>query len=110
VEAKISQTTINNWTSRGDILRLLIRHLVEGHHNLLTKLTCCQGVWATLTGMESDLLQRSWKNGESKATIASKTTLSISEIENSLRIAKRKIADALFLMIKQELHNLRHDF
>jgi len=109
VAVAISQATINNWTSRGDILRLLIRRLVERHHDLLGKLTGAQSVWAALTEIEKDLLQQSWKYGESEETIASKAELALSEIENSLRTAKRKVADALFLMIKQELHNLRHD-
>lgn len=106
---RIAQTTINNWVSRGDILKLLIRHLVEQHRHLLGKLTDLCTVEASLTALEREILRRNWELNEDETAIAHETELPVTQVKETLRDAKRKVVEELFATIKKELHDFRHE-
>ncbi|MCI0486695.1 MAG: RNA polymerase sigma factor [Blastocatellia bacterium] len=108
VSADISQFTINNWLSRGDVLKLLIRHLIEKHNELIGKLADLDNVSASLDELEKNLLKEFWGLKKSEKLIAQENDLRLSDIEKTLQRAKQKVADALFKIIKKQLHDLRH--
>lgn len=104
--AQISQTTINNWTARGDILRLLIRHLVDEHPEAISRVMQLSIV-GLLDSDECEALRAHWGLGRSSGDIAENQNLLPSGMEGALTTAKRKLAAALFARIKSDLHDLR---
>lgn len=108
IRAKVNQASINNWIARGDVLRTLVRHLVERHRETLLKLACPDLVCHNLAVREREVLHSHWVLGKTPGTIAESTGLTLLEVEQALQGARRKIAEGLFRMIKNELHKSRY--
>jgi len=107
IPAQIDQTTVNNWISRGDILKLLVQHLVDQHRDLLHKLAHAETRCTTLSAEESRILHLSWSRGLPICDIVKATGLSSAEVAEHLRNARDKVAKHLFRQIKSELHQVR---
>jgi RNA polymerase sigma factor (sigma-70 family) len=107
LRSSVDQAAINNWIARGDVLRTLVRHLVDEHRETLSKLACSELACHNLAGREREALHLHWALGKTLGTIAESTGLSLPEVEKALHDARRKIAESLFRMIKSELHESR---
>jgi RNA polymerase sigma factor (sigma-70 family) len=99
----ISQSTINNWISRGDIIKGLVRHLVEEHYDFVQQVMDLV-VAQSLDRREKKMLQDHWqlhqRQGESAGGPGSG--------DNTLASIKQKLSVSLFQHIKKQLHDVRH--
>jgi RNA polymerase sigma factor (sigma-70 family) len=109
IEARIDRVTVNNWIARGDILRQVVRHLVNQHREVLEKLTDPEKVGAKLDAREKRMLDLHWGEGQSVEAIAEEIKIAPDQVQAWLRAAKRKVAEGLFRIIKKELHDLRYE-
>lgn len=105
LEVKVSQTTINNWVSRGDILNTLVKHLVEEHRDVLEMLEWGR-LCTDLNEQEKMILHQTWDGlGREGRQADDPTDPARQEVYQT---ARQKVAHALFLRIKEQLHLLRH--
>jgi RNA polymerase sigma factor (sigma-70 family) len=107
VTTEVDRITVNNWISRGDILKQLVRHLVEEHHELLSKLTDPK-VCEALTPLERRLLERHWDQNQGAEALAAEFGLPVPEVRRALKRAREEVTMRLFRMIKKELHDARY--
>jgi len=104
--AAVTQTTINNWISRGDVLHTLIRHLVTHHAKMLDKITLATVDRCGLTLVEANAIRHHWWVDDAIESIKD-DSVNV-QYDSAFESAKRKIAEKLFMDIKGQLHVLRH--
>jgi hypothetical protein len=109
VTVPVDRVMVNNWIARGDILKLLVHHLVEQHREMLGKLTAPEDICPSLRGPEKQALDMHWKQGRNEEAISAATGLPPTLVRKALRCARRKVADGLARVIKKELHELRYE-
>jgi hypothetical protein len=107
ISGEMTRTRVNNWISRGDVLKSLVVRLVEKHQTIVDKLShiCTQS--PDLTDEERGLLQMEWALGKrlQQMPVSSSHVLPLVAAQPSS--AKIKIAGGLFRTVKQELHQSR---
>lgn len=104
----VKQSTINNWLARGDILKRLVKHLVDECPLLLSQLSTSSELRLSLSPAEREVLVLAWDEGRPLPECARHLKLAGDELEIIYRQTCRKIADELFARIKQTLHEQRH--
>jgi RNA polymerase sigma factor (sigma-70 family) len=109
VTVPVDRVMVNNWIARGDILKLLVHHLVEQHREMLGKLTAPEDICPSLREPEKQALDMHWKQGRNEEAISAATGLPPAQVRKALRCARRKVADGLARVIKKELHDLRYE-
>ncbi len=109
VTVHVDRVMINNWIARGDILKLLVQHLVERHREMLGKLTAPEDMCPSLREPEKQALDMHWRQGRNEESISAATGLPPTQVRKALRCARRKVADGLARVIKKELHELRYE-
>lgn len=109
VTVRVDRVMVNNWIARGDILKLLVHHLVEQHREMLGKLTAPEDMCPSLREPEKEALEMHWKQGRNEEAISAATGLPPTQVRKALRCARRKVADGLARVIKKELHDLRYE-
>jgi RNA polymerase sigma factor (sigma-70 family) len=107
LSAKVTQAAVNNWIARGDILKALVQHLVEQHHDMVAKLENLSDPDVGLAPHQAQLLEMHWRRRWTASEIARDRRLPAPWVEAELRGAKCKIAATLFQTVKGELHLLR---
>jgi hypothetical protein len=106
---QLTSSTINNWISRGDILKTLVHHLVQRHPEIVDKLSKHWTASRDLDRDERDLLHLEWGLGKSCSEIAASQNLPLAKVNELLALAKHKLAKSLFKRMKTELHELRFE-
>jgi DNA-directed RNA polymerase specialized sigma24 family protein len=106
LQVKISQTVINNWVSRGDILKTLVKHLVEKHREVLEVIDW-EFLCPNLDAQEKAVLQQAWGSSGNEPRPVNRDQIDPLPQE-AYKTAKQKVTHALFLRIKEQLHLLRH--
>jgi DNA-directed RNA polymerase specialized sigma24 family protein len=107
VLSEITSAAINNWISRGDVLRCLTDHLADKCPRLLDKLS---KHWADAPGLdplERRCYQLHWERDATGPQIAESMNISREEAARCLSSARQKVARSLFRHVKEDLHELR---
>jgi DNA-directed RNA polymerase specialized sigma24 family protein len=104
---KMTLACINNWISRGDLLKTLVGRLVERNPETVDKL---RRIWhraSDLTDEEREVLRMEWEFGRCAREIAIFRSQPVSVVIATLASAKAKVAARLFVTVKRELHQSR---
>jgi DNA-directed RNA polymerase specialized sigma24 family protein len=107
IATEVTRATINNWISRGDILRSLIHQLVRKHPTMMDKLSQIWTRSPDLNDEEREVLRMEWGLSMFPHEIAVFTQSNWVIVAARLASAKAKVANMLFNMVKQELHQSR---
>jgi RNA polymerase sigma factor (sigma-70 family) len=107
IAPEMTRASINNWISRGDLLKTLIGRLVARNPESVDKLHCIWRDASDLTEEERGVLQMAWELGKCPQEIAISRSQSMSIVIARLASAKAKIAAGLFVAVKRELHQSR---
>jgi DNA-directed RNA polymerase specialized sigma24 family protein len=107
VVGEITSAAINNWISRGDVLRGLTDHLAERCPRLLDKVSKHWADARGLDALEHRCYQLHWERDATCAQIAESMNISREEAARGLNSARRKVARSLFRHVKEDLHELR---
>jgi DNA-directed RNA polymerase specialized sigma24 family protein len=107
IATEVTHATINNWISRGDILRSLIHQLVRKHPTMMDKLSQIWTRSPDLNDEEREVLRMEWGLSMFPHEIAVFTQSNSVIVAARLASAKAKVANMLFNMVKHELHQSR---
>ena len=104
----VSPSTLNNWLSRGDLLRQVVRHLVASRPDLLTGLAADATIAAVVIGDDRGLARLLLQQRLSEAEIAAQLGMTPSEVAKRVQQVRTAVSQYLTTRIKAELHRIRH--
>jgi RNA polymerase sigma factor (sigma-70 family) len=104
-----TMTQLNNWLCRGDILVVLVGHLIEESPELLLHHTMDVLGDLGLSAHEAQAARRRWRDGESVGQIAEGMELMPAEVGRILASVLSALAQKVAARLKEQLHGMRYD-
>jgi DNA-directed RNA polymerase specialized sigma24 family protein len=104
---RITSTMLNNWLSRGDIVRALVRHLVEKRPSVLERLCRDSFIDSCVAPPDRQLALLLLRDGVPEAEAARVLELEPEKVRQDAERIRAAVGDHLSDVIKADLHTAR---
>jgi RNA polymerase sigma-70 factor (ECF subfamily) len=102
-----TRTQLNNWLCRGDILRLLISHLVREHACWVVVVTQRCLAELTLTPQEAEIAQFRWRDALAMEEIAERLKMPLAEVASVTERTAQELVRVMSKRLKAAMHDSR---